>query len=174
MLYVKHPFSLDNKYLIFVYVSQAFEHRNASGTLENPEMIICPCKVKFRIYEPLPDYRQECPWVLVVCTGEHSHPIPIPSKTPPSIRAEILQLLDSLENDLPDLTPRRFLRHPSVKIFLKKKLSEISNPMLLDLHPSLGNRDHLRGYIKLVQEKKFPAGTGWEGRRRLVLHSMHI
>ncbi|KIM36354.1 hypothetical protein M413DRAFT_449233 [Hebeloma cylindrosporum] len=146
-----------------IKVNCSFEHRSASGILENPEMVICPCPVKFRIYEPLPDYREECPWVLVVCPGEHSHPIPIPSKTPPSIRAEIFQLLDSLESDLSDLTPRRFLRHPSVKIFLKKRLPRLLNPMLLDLHPSLGNRDHLRGYIKLVQDKKFPAGTGWEG-----------
>ena len=146
-----------------LFISQAFEHRNSDGILENPEMVVCPCKVTFRIYEPFPDYREECPWVLVVCGGEHPHPIPIPSKTPSAIRAEILELIHALENDLPDLTPRRFLRHPSVKIFLKQRLPKISNPMLLDLHPSLANRDHLRGYIKLVQDKIFPQGTGWDG-----------
>ena len=53
-------FSLNDKYLIFFHVSidvlQAFEHRNASGILENPEMVVCPCKVTFRIYEPFLDY----------------------------------------------------------------------------------------------------------------------
>lgn len=121
------------------------------------------CGVIFKIYEPLPEYREQCPWALVVSSGIHTHPIPIPSKTPPLIRSEILTLLRSIETDLPDLTPRRFLRHPTLKAYLYQRLPGIHNPMISDIHPSLANRDHLRVYIDLVREEIYPKGTGWEG-----------
>lgn len=85
-------------------------------------------------------------------------------KIPSFIRTEIFDLLHSIGPDVPDLTPRRFLRHPVTQSFLKKRLGDISNPMLADLHPSLANRDHLRSYISTVQDEMFPAGTGWEGK----------
>ncbi|KAJ7261653.1 hypothetical protein C8J57DRAFT_1634758, partial [Mycena rebaudengoi] len=100
--------------------------------------------------------------VLVVCHGAHTHPIPLPIKTPPSIRDDIFELLKTLDHDLPDLTPRRFLRHPTTNTYLHKRLPGIPNPTLLDLHPSLGNRDHIRVYILQAQESIFPVGTGWD------------
>ncbi|KAJ7192674.1 hypothetical protein GGX14DRAFT_546454 [Mycena pura] len=127
-----------------IKVSCDNEHRNESG-----ELVILPlqhleCTSKFR-------------------SGEHSHVIPISTKTPPHIRADVFGLLRTLDQDVPDLTTRRFLRHPSTLAFLRDRLPDIENPTLLDLHPSLANRDHVRAYILQVQKEMFPRGTGWDG-----------
>ncbi|KAJ7257624.1 hypothetical protein C8J57DRAFT_1074290 [Mycena rebaudengoi] len=139
------------------------EHRNEDGDLVILEMQRLGCRSKFRIFEPVEECREECPWILVVCHGAHPHPIPLPTKTPPGVRTEILELLKLLNHDLPDLTPRRFLRHPTTDAFLHKRLPGLKNPTLLDLHSSLGNRDHIRAYILQAQESSFPKGTGWDG-----------
>jgi hypothetical protein len=122
-----------------------------------------PCKSRIRVYEPFEDFRAACPHVLVVCHGEHAHPIPLPIKTPPIIRAEVMQLLRHLDHDLPDLTPRRFLRHPIVCAYLRQSLPDILYPNLSDLHPSLANRQHIEAYIRQAKDEWFPHGTGWEG-----------
>ncbi|KAK7013858.1 hypothetical protein R3P38DRAFT_3322433 [Favolaschia claudopus] len=83
--------------------------------------------------------------LLVVSKGVHPHPIPLPQKTPPHIRAEVSRLLRSLDDD--DLADA---------------------PMLMDLRSSLANREHLRSYITAAKVDLFPAGgTGWKGVSRL-------
>lgn len=139
------------------------KHRDEEGELVTAEMIRLECACTFRIFQPTEAFRAQCPNILVICHGDHPHPIPIPAKTPPSIRSKIIDLLGALHQDLPDLTPRRFMRHPTVQVFLRKLLPDITNPTLSDLHPSLANRDHLRSYITKVQETLFPEGTGWNG-----------
>lgn len=123
------------------------------------------CKTKFRVFEPCKDNRERCPYILVTVSGEHPHPVPLPQKTPPSIRSKIFQLLESLEEDLPDLTPRKFLRHPIVKSYLHQCFPDAQHiPTLIDLHVSLANRAHLDSYIIQAKATHFPAGTGWEGQ----------
>ncbi|KAF4593638.1 hypothetical protein EYR40_008426 [Pleurotus pulmonarius] len=146
----------------------ANEHRDEQGEITLARMQVLDCHSKIRVFEPLEEYRRACPHVLVVCSGEHSHPIPVPNKTPSSIRSEIFRLLQLLDYDLPDLTPRRFLRHPTTLAYLRQQLPDIANPMLMDLHPSLANRDHIRAYIKQVQETLYPGGTGWDGEGLLA------
>lgn len=121
------------------------------------------CKTKFRIFEPLEEYRQECPYILVTIQGEHPHPIPLPQKTPLVIRSEIFNLLESLEEDLAELTPQRFLRHSTTKAYLHQRFPGDPQPTVIDLHVSLANRAHLGSYIEQAKAKHFPAGTGWEG-----------
>lgn len=95
------------------------QHRNVdSGSLAKVKLTHVSSKSTFCIFEPLEEFHQTCPWVLVVCKGEHSHPIPLPLKTPPSLRSELMKLLKNLEHDLPDLTPRRFLRHAATQAYL--------------------------------------------------------
>jgi len=120
-------------------------------------MITIPCRSQFRIYQPLEEHRQACPKIFVVCTGAHSHPVPLPAKTPSSIRSNIFQLLYDMDYDLPDMTPWRFLRHPTVTQFLVTQLPNITNPSLSDLHISLANCDHLRSYIQNAK-----ASTTWQ------------
>jgi hypothetical protein len=64
-------------------VSPACEHRDSSGKLVLAEMRHLQCRSKFRCYVPLEEYRTSCPQILIVCHGEHPHPVPLPSKTPP-------------------------------------------------------------------------------------------
>ena len=122
------------------------------------------CNVKFRVYEPLKESRTDCPYILVTICGKHPHPIPLPQKTPPTIRQDIMRLLESIGEDLPDLTPRRFLRHPILKEYLQQHFPNAQPPPTLsDLHVSLANRHHLYVYIENAKKTHFPAGTGWEG-----------
>jgi hypothetical protein len=121
------------------------------------------CSVKYRVFQPTEDFRSECPFVLITSQGVHTHPIPLPTRTPPTVRAQIFQLFDNLAEDLPDLTPRRLLRHPILKGFLVSKFPLIVRPTLSDLHISLANRSHLKAYIKQAKEFHCPFGTGWKG-----------
>ncbi|KAJ7513143.1 hypothetical protein B0H11DRAFT_2303387 [Mycena galericulata] len=142
------------------------DHRNADGALVQLEVESLACACKIKVNEPLPEYRDECPSVLVVVRGTHHRPIPFPAKTPPSIKEEILRLLPRFQEDLPDLTPRRFLRHPITKSYLSEKFPKEWNPTLSDLHISLANRSHLKAFIDQVRKGLFSCGTGWKG----VLH----
>ena len=126
-------------------------------------MVHLRCNSKCQVFEPWSEYRAQCPYVLLVCSGEHSHPIPLPTRTPPHVRRLIFNLLDAIEQDLPDLTARRFLRHPVIKAHLREAFPQILHPALSDIHISLANREHLRSYIEQAKNKYFPAGTGWDG-----------
>ncbi|GBE78483.1 hypothetical protein SCP_0113720 [Sparassis crispa] len=143
------------------------EHRDEDEHLIPQEMLHLSCTSKLQVFEPLSEFRTACPYVLLVCQGEHTHPIPLPTNTPAHIRAEIFHMLESVGHDLPDMTPRRFLRHPVVLARVHELLPHICNPTLSDLHVSLANREHLRSYIKKAKEELFPQGTGWEGLRHL-------
>lgn len=143
--------------------SSAIEHHDANGALNQAELERLPCSCTFREYEPLEEYRANCPYVLLVCKGPHTHPIPLPSKTPEYVRLQVVSLLLKLNEDLPDMTPRRFLRHPITKAFLRETFVGTSDPTLGDLHISLSNRSHLKHYIDQVKAKQYPFGTGWEG-----------
>ncbi|KAF9243075.1 hypothetical protein BU15DRAFT_86510 [Melanogaster broomeanus] len=142
-------------------------HRNTEGQLEWAPMTRLTCHSLFRVYQPLEEHRKTCPKVLIVCSGQHTHPIPLPTKTPPTIRSEIFSILHDMDYDLPDMTPRRFLRHPSVLRYVEHQLSNCRSPSLTDIHISLANRDHLRSYITQVQKSSFPFGTGWQGMLHL-------
>jgi hypothetical protein len=50
-----------------------------------------------------------------------------------------LTLLQNLRQDLPDMTARRFLRHPAIKSYLYTTFPDLRNPTLSHLHPSLAN-----------------------------------
>jgi hypothetical protein len=126
-------------------------------------MMHLSCKCKFRVFQPTEEYRQACPYVLIITNGDHHHPIPLPMKTPLRIREIVLQLLRSIQEDLPDITPRRFLRHPTVKSYLHNQFPHKVCPTLSDLHSSLANRSHLKTYILQTKQKRFPFGTGWQG-----------
>lgn len=141
----------------------AIDHRDQDGKLIQMELNRISCTCKFRTFEPIPEYRPRCPFVLVITSGSHSHPIPLPAKTPPTIRQEIFELLGGLGGELADLTPRRFLRHTHVRAYLRDKLPNVTIPVLSDMHISLANRAHLRAYIAQARESSFPKGTGWHG-----------
>ena len=122
------------------------------------------CQSIFQIYEPLEEYHTTCPWVLVAWSGAHTHLIPSPLKTPPIIQHTIFHLLSNLDQDLADITPWQFLRHPNVWSFLKDAFPHRSFPALSDLHISLSNWEHCRSYLEQAKIKVFPEGSGWQGK----------
>ena len=114
----------------------------------------------------------DCPYILVTISGRHSHPVPLLQKTPPFICKEITALLESMDEDLPDFTARRFLQHPILKAYLQQQFPNSQPPpMLSDIHVSLANCEHLNVYIDHAKEIYFPAGTGWEGTSSSSLYS---
>ncbi|KAJ7020865.1 hypothetical protein C8F04DRAFT_1403338 [Mycena alexandri] len=140
-----------------------FPHRDNNNNLVQPLMEHLECSSKFRVFQPKQEFRAACPFVLIVTHGAHPHPVPLPTKTPPKIRTQVLELLGKLAEDLPDITPRRFIRHPIVQSFLVTKFPTIISPTLADWHVSLSNRSHLRAFIKHALESTCPFGTGWAG-----------
>ena len=144
-------------------VGPARTHRQLDGPLEHLPLRHVPCKTTFMVYEPKAFERAAYPYVLVVCNGAHTHPVPLPTKTPQAIQTTMLEMLHGMEEALPDATPRRVMRDASVRAQLHKLLPHIRDPTLSDLHPSLSNKDHIRSYLRSVKEDVFPFGTGWEG-----------
>ncbi|KAJ7161781.1 hypothetical protein C8R43DRAFT_947296 [Mycena crocata] len=138
-------------------------HRDPNGALVQPLLTDLACNCKFCIYEPVEEYRQFFPFVLIMSMGKHEHPVPLPLKTPPKIRDKVMDLLKQLQDDLPDITPRRFLRHPILKAFLSTQYPSLISPTLADWHVSLANRDHVRAYIKDALKEHYPFRTGWAG-----------
>ncbi|KAJ7775045.1 hypothetical protein B0H16DRAFT_1684672 [Mycena metata] len=136
-------------------------HRDSQGALVQPLLENLPCSSRFVVYEPLEEDRATCPYVLIVTRGPHSHPVPLPTKTPLHIRTTLMDLFKQLSDDLADLTPRRFIRHPILRAFLSKRFPTISSPTLADWHVSLANRSHLKAYIKQARDELYPWGTGW-------------
>ena len=104
------------------------EHRDEEGELVTAEMIRLECVCTFWNFQPTEAFQAQCPNILVICHGDHPHPIPIPTKTPPSIRSKIMDLLGALHQDLPDLTPRRFMCHPCSPSILTKASSRDHKP----------------------------------------------
>ncbi|KAJ7619759.1 hypothetical protein B0H17DRAFT_1152123 [Mycena rosella] len=149
-------------------------HRLPDSKLQLLEMVPVTCAVKYRIWYPIEEDRADCPYALVTSEGEHTHPIPLPEKTPMAVRRDILMLLKNLREELPDITPRRFLRHPAVKNFLNMKFPNNPFPTLSDLHPSLANRSHIASYISRAIKEDFPEGTDWKGTEAIRLHQAPV
>ncbi|KAK7050219.1 hypothetical protein R3P38DRAFT_2431148, partial [Favolaschia claudopus] len=108
----------------------SFPHRDEAKNLTQPLMKRLECSSKFRVFEPKEEFRRACPMVLVVASGPHPHPVPLPTKTPPNVRTKLMELLGMLSEDLPDITPRRLIRHPLVQSFLTSKFPLIICPTL--------------------------------------------
>ncbi|KAG6847309.1 hypothetical protein H0H93_008916, partial [Arthromyces matolae] len=144
-------------------VLNASSQRLCCRELTQCELVHLTCGVKVRAYEPLEEHRRACPWILVTVAGIHRHPIPLPEKTPSKVQRELGTILDSVGESLADLTPRRFLRHPVLKDYLRRRFPTVTSPTLTDLHISLANHEHLAYFIDLAKKKQFPVGTGWEG-----------
>ncbi|KAK1230795.1 hypothetical protein PQX77_006109 [Marasmius sp. AFHP31] len=130
------------------------------------------CDVKFKIYEPLEDYREQCPYVLIMVRGVHHHPIPLPNKTPPKLRSQIFDILRNIGEDLADLTARGFIRHPVVHSHVRTLFPSDPLASISDIHISLANHAHIASYIKQAKKEVFPMGTGWEGA--LHLQKCHL
>ncbi|KAJ7156477.1 hypothetical protein C8R43DRAFT_949343 [Mycena crocata] len=117
-------------------------HCDLNGALVQPLLDRLPCTAKFRVYKPISKVRASCPYILIVTTGEHKHPVPLPLKTPPKIHKELMHLLE----EFPSLI----------------------SPTLADWHVLLANHSHVHAYIKDALKDHYPFGTGWAVHRLLA------
>lgn len=146
----------------FSQFHEAHDHRDESGEVRGMKFITVPCESKFRLFCPID--RATCSYMLLLTSGEHTHPIPLPITLPPSHRATLLDCLLSFGPDLASATPRSIMRHPATSSLLRRLLPFSSKPVLGDWHPSLHNKDLLKAVISDAQIKIFPAGTGLDGK----------
>jgi hypothetical protein len=121
------------------------------------------CKTKFTIYTP--NDISACPRIVILLQGPHSHPDPAPVKTPTPVVKLLDALLLELDWKLADATPRKILLDSGFILSLRRHLqwSDLADPSLSDLHPSLGNSDHVRRHIIQLRRTYFPKGIGFEG-----------
>ncbi|KAJ6627414.1 hypothetical protein B0H10DRAFT_1779384 [Mycena sp. CBHHK59/15] len=138
----------------------AISHRDENKGLGQILLQQLSCRSKFRVFEPVAEFQTICPFVLIIANGDHPHPVPLPMKTPPKIHAALMELLESLGEDLPDITPRRFIQHPLVKAFLAWMFPSLICPTLADWH----------AYIKQAREQHYPFGPDWAGVINLKEH----
>ena len=85
--------------------------------------------------------------------------------TPPPLLGLFKLLLKNLSWKLADATPRKILLDSGFLNGLRQYLGldATRNPSLSDLHPSLGNLDHVRRHILLMRQKFYPNGTDFDG-----------
>ena len=98
---------------------------------------------KYDIYVPYD--LLDCPQVLVFSWNPHSHPAPLPVKTPPLIEHCFNSLLTRLDWKLADATPCHIVLDSGFMFGLQEVLGwhvQDKDPSLHELHPSLGNLDH--------------------------------
>ncbi|KAG1862305.1 hypothetical protein F4604DRAFT_1657854 [Suillus subluteus] len=147
-------------------------HRQADGTLKQGVLRKWGhnCVASFDIY--VPEDLFACPRILVLCTNPHSHPPPLPVKTPPPLIDVFHGLVSLMKWKLADATPRRIYLDTAFVEGLHQVLDwqfpDGRDAMLQDLHPSLANLDHVRRLINLTRSTKYPSGTGFEGACRLA------
>lgn len=129
------------------------------------------CSAVFDVY--VPHDLHTCPQVVLICRHPHSHPPPLPVKTPSIIVAVFKSLLCTLDWKLADATPRRIILDSAFISGLRKHLgwTGVRDPVLSDLHPSLGNIDHVRRYINGLRAEHFPDGTGLPGELLLAINT---
>lgn len=141
-------------------------HRFPDGTLARGKLLRWEhtCPSTFDVY--VPQDLAACPKIVVICRSPHQHPPPAPIKTPKPLLEVFNALLGDLQWRLADATPRRIVLDSGFMHGLQKVLgwSLERTPTLSDLHPSLANLDHVRRKINELREKKYPCGTGFDGK----------
>ncbi|KAG1727710.1 hypothetical protein EDB19DRAFT_1857471 [Suillus lakei] len=150
----------------------SYWHRDIDGSLRQGvlQKWVHKCQTTYVIY--VPNDLQDCPRVLVISRNPHSHPPPMPVKTPPPILRCFESLLLHLEWKLADATPHRIMLDSGFMDGLRRvlgwSLSWDHDPTLQDLHPSLGNLDLVRRRINVLRNTHFPDGTGFDGAKLLA------
>ncbi|CAG8500177.1 11253_t:CDS:2 [Gigaspora margarita] len=65
------------------------------------------CEVKFYRFTPVDLIK--CPFVVLVCIGEHTHPPPPPSHVPEAIQNRLKSLIETTSRGLEHATPRKLI-----------------------------------------------------------------
>ena len=57
----------------------------------------------------IPHDLKNCPYVILVSKGVHSHPPPLPARVPINIRTRLQQLIDQASSNALDITPTQII-----------------------------------------------------------------
>jgi hypothetical protein len=97
----------------------------------------------------------------------HSHPPPLPVKTPPPLIDVFHGLVSLMKWKPTDATPCRIYLDMAFVEGLHQALNwqfpDDHDAMLQDLHPSLANLDHMHHLINITRSTNYPSGTRFEG-----------
>ncbi|KIJ53133.1 hypothetical protein M422DRAFT_42920 [Sphaerobolus stellatus SS14] len=126
------------------------DHRDEEGSLTTLQLERTFCNSHLLLYIPTEDFISVCPYILV---------------TPPIIKEQVLDMVRHMDLDIADVTPRRMMQHPAVYTRIRELCPDMENPTLIDIHPSLANKDHLRVYVNQIKSDIYPEGTDWNGVR---------
>jgi len=91
---------------IFLNFLAAYPHR-AGNIIKQGSIIQKKCGVKYTKIVPL-DIEQ-CPYVILISRGVHSHPPPPPNRVPITIRSRLQDLIRQANDDTSDVTPTRIV-----------------------------------------------------------------
>ncbi|KIJ27110.1 hypothetical protein M422DRAFT_271724 [Sphaerobolus stellatus SS14] len=144
-------------------------YRTKEGILKRGQLIDSgPCSAHFEVYYPNDNATNT--WIVMICHNPHLHSDPQATQTPKPIKDIFMTLLDTLEWRLADTAPRKIILDSAFMIGLRKALNwnGLQDPSLSDLHPSLGNVDHVACLINKLRLDRFPNGTGFEGILAMV------
>ncbi|KAI2608990.1 uncharacterized protein GGS25DRAFT_479853 [Hypoxylon fragiforme] len=117
-----------------------FDHPQGRGLIKPAS-----CNCRFEVIIPVD--LDLIPYIAVVCTGIHCHPLPPPSKMKKDTMKRGMDLIASMKN--PRLTAAMFLSNPAVKEW--KDLEKN--------HPSLNNLSTIRYMIRLSKMIHYPLGS---------------
>ncbi|KAI2780986.1 hypothetical protein F4815DRAFT_468655 [Daldinia loculata] len=132
----------------------SFDHPQGKGNMVNRK---CDCRYQVFIPEDL----DIMPYILVVCTGRHTHPIPPPDKLPETLRQEIWELITKTGTS--KLTLPVFLTHPLVKEWLNNK--DASH--ITAVHPTFANSSVLSNMFRKHRLLHWPTGSSLMAVQRL-------
>ncbi|EJD34665.1 hypothetical protein AURDEDRAFT_176300 [Auricularia subglabra TFB-10046 SS5] len=97
--------------------------------------------------------------------------------TPPLLREAFATILQDMRWQLADATPRRILHNAGFMTNLRRMLqwgSRPDDPPLSELHPSLGNLDHVAYLINDIRQPLFPQGTDFHGAQDLLQQHLQL
>ncbi|KAF8997022.1 hypothetical protein BDQ17DRAFT_1249116, partial [Cyathus striatus] len=150
-------------------------HRADNGELRQGILhTTSKCPVRFSIYTP--NDLDTCPFIVIISRNLHNHARPLAVKTPPAIKDVFHSMLVDLDWKLADTTPRKLVVDAGFTKSLRQYLNWelVVDPSISELHPSLGNFDHVRRLINDIRKSRFPEGTGFSGTHKLLVEQHRL
>jgi hypothetical protein len=79
----------------------------AGNTIRQGSIVQKKCGVKYSKIIPIDT--ENCPYIILVSKGIHSHPPPPPNHVPITIRSRLQELIHQADTDATDITPTRII-----------------------------------------------------------------
>ena len=94
-------------YLNYEFFCLGFLHEQFNSSFQEGKIIKMNCNVKF--YKIIPLDLETTPYVILVCKGIHSHPLPLPLQVPLEIINKLKSLIESTFDQFIDITAKKLI-----------------------------------------------------------------